>query len=249
MDQNKITDLVELFLRVAGQGEDGAEVRVDLRIASADIDAEDGTMSFSVSLKKAWLSMDVNGVTPEPGTRHGEPKKENEVQLKSKVSTEDRTEVGVQAGVNVCASPTKADASLNLGAKAAKGSKELVATSSAETTTHMRVKARGGLSWEIAEARPQPLDGTYLENEVLCRVTALPGANSKSIELLAYAKQKDLILDLKSGGSKIPFKSNNHEKMLKILIAKALSATGSRYAGKIDFSKSEAEIEGREQAE
>lgn len=249
-DQNAIVELVELLLRVTGEngkiGDFG--VRVDLRIAAADLDGPNG-LSFNVGLKKAGLSLDLSGLNVSPGTRQGEPIKPNEVAIKQKMSSERVVENEAIARIDAAlnASTSKMEAGLGIkagaGAKHSTKGKTTVSTTASENASHIRVKARGGDNWEVSEPHPGHLDGTYLNDEVLCRVVAIAGANSHRIELCAYAKQKDLVLNVTHNGSKIPFLSTNHEKMLKILIGKAISASGSQYAGTITFSRSETEVE------
>jgi hypothetical protein len=247
-DQNAIDELVELLLRVSGDSDklDEYEIRVDLRIANADLDGTDG-LAFNVALKKARLSLDLGGLDVAPGTRFGEPTKSNEVVIKQKTATEKVVTNEAKAGLNasVSASTTNVQAGVGLkgGTKHSTKGKSVSSSTSSENATHLRVKARGGNNWEVSEPNAAALDASYLSDNVLCRVVATRGANSRTVELCAYAKQKDLILTVTNGGSKIPFLSTNHEKMLKILIGKALSALGSQYAGTITFSKSESEIE------
>ena len=113
--------------------------------------------------------------------------------------------------------------------------------STTERQTHYRVRARGNLMWEVTEPPwEQPiLDGTYLNDAVLCRVESHDRANDKRLDLTAYAKQRDLILTAKK--SKI-FKSTNEKNLFQVLIAKAL-AGGDGFDGFVAFSRSELDIE------
>lgn len=245
-DHNAIVDLVELLLRVAKAENDAAEteVRVDLRLAAADLDGDNG-LSFNVAVQKMWISLDLSGLTISPGARHGEPTKPNQVDVERTTKTENVVEKQAHAGLNLRLDPKAfvGDGSIEGGAKHNSAGKRTVSETASEKSPHIRVKARGGNRWEIAEADGELLDGTYLSNDLLCRVVATAGANSQIVELCAYAKQKDIVLKATRNGTRIPFLTNNHEKMLKILIAKAISASGSSYAGTIAFSKSEGEIE------
>lgn len=242
-DQNAIAELVELLLRVAGaERSPETELRVELRVNSADLDGPDG-LSFNVGLTKAWISVDLSGLNISPGTRYGEPTKANEVAIKQKVASEQIVEnqVGLELSGSLSAAGASAKAQGRVNSKAK--DKTTVSTIASENAPHLRVKARGAMNWEVSEARNEQLDGTYLNDEVLCRVIGTKGANAQTIEILANAKQKDLVLRVTRNGSRIPFLSNNHEKMLKVVLAKALSASNSDYSGVITFSKSEAEIE------
>jgi hypothetical protein len=87
------------------------------------------------------------------------------------------------------------------------------------------------------------LDATYLENDVLCKVSASKGANARNIQLTAFAKQKELVLAAAKSKSILSFRSTNHERLLKILIAKAISSSSGEYSGIVTFSHSEADLE------
>jgi hypothetical protein len=244
-DNNSIPGLLELLLRVAKPSSKSAELDVftELRISSATLDAPDGLV-FTVALKRAWLSLDLLGLDPVPGSRLGEPAKPNEVTVKQKMSQEvvRKNEIGGHVGAKI--DSTGASAGLELGAKHSSAGKTVVSTTSVESKPHIRVKARGNLMWEITDS-PQlgELDGTYLNNESLCRTRSRVGANARTVQLLAYAKQRDILLRLEKGNSRFSFPSLNHEKMMKILIAKAISAPGTPFNGIVEFSKSESDVE------
>lgn len=247
-NQNSIEDLVDLLLRIACNEKTGQfEVRVDLRINSSDLDAPDGT-AFTVGLKRAWLKLDRSGVEIVPGERFGEPTRPNVVAVKQKTSTESviESQAGAQADVALHANLSTlrggAAAKVAASAKHHVAGKKVVSTTASENAAHIRVKARPAERWEVSESAG-PLDGTYLNDELLCRIVARDRSNSHSVELTAYAKQKDLILNVTHNGSKFPFITPNHDKLLKILIGKALSSQGSQYDGTITFSKSESDLE------
>jgi hypothetical protein len=139
---------------------------------------------------------------------------------------------------------TSADAKLLLGGGRTTNAKTTVSTTSVESAPHIRVKARGNLKWEVTDSPSLgELDATYLDNAVLCKAIPNSGANAKDAQLTAYVKQKDTLLHLTKGGSPFAFPSHNHAKMLKILIAKALAASGTQYDGIITFSSAGVEIE------
>lgn len=247
-NQNSIAELVELLLRtVVNTESQEIEVRADLRINTAELDTEDD-FSFKVGFKRVWLKLERTGVAITPGGRHGEPMKANNLAIEQTTSCETLLEreasAHASATTKVSASSMQAEADLNIGVDAKGSAKErkTVSTKTSESTPHIRVKARPSEQWEVSETQGA-LDGTYLNNDLLCRVVAMDRANSLSVELCALAKQKDLVLDVTHNGAKFKFLSNTQEKMLKILIGKALSAAGSRHAGTITFSRSESEIE------
>ena len=74
--RNAVTELCELVIRVepsaANEGE--LDCIVELRVASGDVDLGDETCEISIS--KLTLSLDLEGSTPVPGSRLGEPRKQ-----------------------------------------------------------------------------------------------------------------------------------------------------------------------------
>jgi hypothetical protein len=111
----------------------------------------------------------------------------------------------------------------------------------------LKVKARPNLKWDVTESTQlDELDGTYLEGldgDPLCKVVAKKGANSKALGLVAVVKQRDVILRAQKESRLIRFRNATQEKMMKILISRALSGSENKFNGVIDFSRSEIEIE------
>jgi hypothetical protein len=64
-----------------------------------------------------------------------------------------------------------------------------------------------------------------------------------SVSVTAYAKQRDLKLELLKGDLWQTFMSPGQQKLFKILVAKSLGQVGSEYAGIVKLSHSETEIE------
>jgi len=244
-DNNALPELVELLVRVSQTKLKDKELEIlpELRISSATVDGPDG-LCFTVSLRRAWLSLDLMGLETVPGSRLGEPTKPNEVSVKHKTSHEIVTQNQITAQAGVRADKTSANVEIGLGGKHQSTGKTTSSTTSTEATPHIRVKARGNLMWEITDSPlAGELDGTFLNNEILCRVKPKSGANAKTIQLAAFVKQRDVLLRLLKSNCRFPFPSLNHEKMMKILIAKALSASGTKFNGTVEFSKSEIDIE------
>ena len=222
------------------------EILPELRISNATLDEEQDRLCFTVSLKRAWLSLDLSGLEPVPGSRLGEPTRPNEVSVKRKTSRELVTKNQVSAGAGIRADMTSASASakLDLGAKHTTAGTTIESTTSAESAPHIRVKARGNLMWEITDS-PQlgELDGTFLNNEPLCRVKPKSGANAKTVQMSTFAKQRDVLLRLQKSNRPFPFLNVNQERLMKILIVKALSGPGTKFNGFIEFSRSEINVE------
>jgi hypothetical protein len=250
IDDNPLPHLLELKLRVqtCEEEEGQKDVRTDLRIYCSEIDGPDGSV-ISVRLKKASLDLNLAGLEAVPNTRLGEPVRD--IKLVEKQTNTVRTtldgKVGVRAGLDI----TKLNpASLKLSADASAEAKATSLHTSKQEIAEYRVKARGGDSWEVAEPPTKtpgmeqaPLDGTYLLDRVLCRVAPQKGANMMSVSVTAYAKQRDLKLELLKGDLWHTFMSAGQEKLFKILVAKSLGQVGSKYAGIVKLSHSEVEIE------
>lgn len=241
-DNNAVPDLLELLLRVVNSGTKAkiANLHVDMRIARVELECPDG-LCFAVGLKRVWLSLDVTGLAPLPGSRYGEPTRPNETSLKQKFVSESTVEsqTGSAGELRLNASP-----GANINAKFGAKEKTKNSVTSTALSTHTKVKARANLKWEITESPDlDHLDGTYLNDDVLCRASVLAGANSKSVQLDAYAPQKDVTLELKSHKNVFSWPSKNHEKMLKVLIAKAIAGSAVPYSGIVTLSRSGVEIE------
>jgi hypothetical protein len=237
---NSIPDLVDLSVRVPPKSEEQTEneVRVELRIHPAQLDGPND-LEFSVGLRRMTLSMDLSGLAPVPGSRFGEPTKENEAIQERSLSTEASVENkdGGSGGVKLAMSP-------ELSLKSDKSSvvKKTSTVSVTERKHHHRVRARGNLTWEISEPpwESPTLDLTYMNDEPLCKFASLDRANSKIVEITAYAKQKDLTFESKKPN--FSFRSTNHKKLLNILLSKALSSD-EPFTGIVTFSRSVVNLE------
>lgn len=238
-DKNAIPDLVELMVRVVHSVTDEGqkEIRSELRVQPAMLDGSN-KLRFSVGLKRLMLSLDLSGLQPVPGSRHGEPIKDNQETREHTVSTEISVErrraggLGLKLALNSELSAKKDDSQ----AVAEKGT-----VSTTEKQTHYRVRARGNLTWEVSEPPWEMpiLDGTYLNDAVLCRVSNQDRANTKQVDLTAYAKQKDLLFTPEKAGV---FRGTNERKLLQVLLSKALAGSES-FNGLVAFSRSEIDVE------
>ncbi|MBR1200018.1 hypothetical protein JQ574_28910 [Bradyrhizobium sp. AUGA SZCCT0158] len=232
---NSIPTLVDLSVRIPKKREDETEeeVRVELRVHPAQLDGPND-LEFSVGLKRMTLSMDLSGVEPVPGSRYGEPTKDNVATHERTLSTEVSVESTDAGGGSV---KLAINPELTLKADTSSVLKKKSNVSTTERKVHHRVRARGNLLWEITEPpwEDPTLDLTYMKDEPLCKIAPIDRANSKSVEVSAYAKQKDLIFDCKK--SPIPFRTPNHKKLLNILLSKALSPD-EPFVGVVTFSRS-----------
>jgi hypothetical protein len=245
LDRNSIPELVELTMVVskAENTPDESNVHVDLRVSPTQLEGPDD-LSISVSVKRVTLSLDLAGLHIAPHSRFGELLKPNidvqEKTLKTEASIEG--EIKGDAGFKVSATALP---EINLSAGGKRTAKTTNSVSSTEKQTHVRVRARGNQTWDVTEPPWEDvkhLDATYLNNDVLCKVRSQKGANVRSVQLTAFAKQKELVLSAKSK-SVFQFRSTNHERLLKVLIGKALSSSSGEYNGIVTFSSSETDLE------
>jgi hypothetical protein len=208
---------------------------------------------ISVKLRKATLDLELTGLEPLSRTRLGEPLRE--LAVTEKQATNAKTvasgKVAAHAGISLT---ELVPANLRLSADAAIEAKVTVTTTSKADVSEYRVKARPGDTWEVSEPLlktasgrvrdTQPvLDGTYLEDQTLCQVKQLPGANMLSVGLSASAKQRDIALDLTTQSFRHNFVNTSQKKLFNILIARSLGFVGPKYAGIVKLSSSEIEIE------
>lgn len=241
-DQNAIPELIEVIMRATkSDNEEHRDIRVELRINSITI-GDDDDLEFIVQLYRAGLALDLSGFEVIPRSRHGEPAKANDVLVEHKTTQEHvrQGEVGGGAEFSLSQHPT-----LSAKISGSAASKVTESVTSQEIHNRLRVKARGNLTWEIAEpgGEAMPLGDTYLNDDVLCKVKAMEGANMLAMKLEAFARKRDLRISLLSKFRTFSLKNKNQEKMLNAVIAKALSyRTGN--GGILTFSVSEIVVEG-----
>ncbi|MBR0895782.1 hypothetical protein JQ616_12535 [Bradyrhizobium tropiciagri] len=249
-DNNALPQLLELKLRVkACEEEEGQkEVRADLRIYCSEIDGPDDCV-ISVRLNRATLDLNLIGLDTVANSRLGEPVRNQKLVAKqtNTIRTTVDGKVAAHAGVDLA---KLNPASLKLSADASAEAKVTSLQTSKQEIAEYTVKARGGDTWEVREpptkgqgSEHPSLDGTYLLDDTLCRASPQRGANMMSVGLLAYAKQRDLKLELIKGHLWHTFMSAGQEKLFKILVAKSLGQMGSKYAGIVKLSHSEIDVE------
>lgn len=242
-DKNSLPDLIEVIARVADTNElSNKDIRVELRINSITLLTDD-FLEFVVQLDKAKLALDLDGFDVLPGSRYGEPTKPNDVSVERRLTNEQtrQGEVSGNLQVDLSAQPTA-----SIGGKVAGSatSRTTESVSSQQTYSLLRVKARGNLTWEISEPGDvsQPLGDTYLNDDVLCKIKAAPGANMLAVKLEAFAHKRDIRITPVSKFTRFSFKSKNHEKMFTALVAKLLGHAKTN-GGILTFSVSEIIVE------
>ncbi len=245
-DKNAFPDLIEVLLRVprGSNKEDIHDVRVELRINSLSLETDDN-LEFLIELDRANLSLDLDGLEVMPKTRHGEPTKQNDVSIDHKL-TNQKTVNSDLSGKLEGKLGNQPSATLSASMSGNVGSKTVESVSSKQTHKLLRVKARGNLTWEITEplinGGATPLADTYLNDDVLCKVKAVEGANQLAVRLESFARKRDIRITPRTKGKIFEFKSKNHEKVFKTLVAKSIGSSETN-GGTLTFSVSEVVIE------
>ncbi|WP_164632690.1 hypothetical protein [Rhodopseudomonas sp. WA056] len=242
-DRNSLPELIEVITRISNSNEpENREIRVELRVNSVTLVADD-SLEFVVQLERANLAIDLDGFEVVPKSRHGEPTKPNDVSVEREMRNEktQKGEISGNAELTLAQNPS---GSLGLKAAGSVASTHTESHNSKETYSFLRVKARGNLTWEVSEPGDtrKVLDDTYLNDDVLCKIKALPGANMLAVRLDAFARKRDIRITPLSKLSKFTFKSTNHEKMFNALVAKSLAQSKAN-GGILTFSVSEITVE------
>ena len=249
VDNNSLPHLLDLRLRLRSCGGGESDVLVDLRIHRAEIDCPDNSL-IAVEIKRATLDLELAGLDAVPRTRIGEPIRE--LQVIQKQATNIKAVASGKATASAGVDVTKViPAHLKLSADATVEAKITSTTTSKQETAEYRVKARGGDTWEVSEPKMKTtaghseavLDGTYLDDETLCKVQTQSGANRTSVALTAYVRQRDVALTTAKGAFLHKFVNPSQEKLFNIFVVKSLGITGGKYAGIVKLSCSEIDIE------
>ncbi len=241
---NSVPEICELGIRIEPASDQSGHVRcvAELRLFNGDIPIGDEDCEISIS--RATISIDLEGLSPLQGTRYGEPRKPNAVPIEKGVKQAKVADRSFKAGGEVRLDNSKPNLKLGVGGGIKGSATSETTLSSLETIEHLRVRAIPNLRWEIREAEDTPLDGTYLDGESLVELTKLEHANRSSLGVTLKVKQRDLEIKQGMSGDLSPkffarF-TNNQRRLLDIFIAKSLSAAVSgrgEYRGEISLSE------------
>lgn len=241
--QNSIPDLCELEVRLVGDLETDDDVYcvIDLRVHKGEIPL--GDEECEVCFQKITVSVDLGGLSIVPGSRFGEPKKNNAVALK-RISTEIDKRKKI-AGLSFLAKATTSSVEGNAEFRSGLSSSNERESKleSTECEEHYRVRARPNQRWEVIEPDGSALDGTYLEDELLFQMSRVAGSNMETISIDVKVKQRDLqINQMVFTQSAVKFfsgLSKTQRRLIDIFIAKSLSSKlydGKCYLGELVLS-------------
>jgi len=250
---DSIPDICELVVRIEESEVDKGTIKciADLRINSGDIPIGDEECKIYIS--KVTISIDVDGLFAKPGSRFGEPRKNNSISLLKTNLTKAAHDSGysISGNIDVSNSPLKASF---LGGGSLKRSTARESTLEAsDTVEHLRVRALPNLRWEVSELDDEPLKGTYLENDELLHLRSLEQANRAALSATILVKQRHIVIKqiIRDSYSATFFNrfNTNQRRLLDLLIAKSLSASlnlDGKYRGELKLSEHACEIKNEE---
>lgn len=250
--KNSLPNMCELKVRIEKSTDQDGEISciAEFRLYKEDLELDNVTCEVSIS--RAVISVDVEGLAVVPETRFGEPQKPNSTSITKTSSKTNRAEKTYQLGG--AADVDVVNSTLGVGVSGSAGVKGSTQTEarleSIEVCDHQRVRAIPNLKWEVSEPDECILNGTYLNNDLLIKFTKLPRANRLTVSANVTVRQRDVsISQLREGIRAIKFFdrfNKTQRRLLDIFITKSLSSALNRdgkYRGEIKLSESIGEIE------
>lgn len=249
MTNNSIPEICDLDIRIdQSTPDDGLSCVTELRLINGEIPI--GDEDCDVSLSKLTISVDVAGLIPIPGTRYGEPRKQNRVLVDKSLDQTQTGSSGFRLGMDVELNGSMPFVKLDVGVATSKKTERVAKAVAKEKFEHHRVRAIPNLSWEVSEYDGTALDGTYLDNDQLVGLTRAAGANQTLFEAKISVKQRHITirpLESSTLSTSVLAKFDDTKKrLMDIFIAKSLSAAVSRerrYSGEIMLSSFRTEID------
>lgn len=213
---NHVADLVEIALQISESSRPRKDLplQVDLRVGKAEATLGDYEVSASVS--RLFLALDLIGHDIVMKSRFGEPTKEPRIESESTFRSVVRSSAEAQAEVGFKIGSGNSSAALSAGGKGQMEYKHTEDRKNKTTEIFYRVQALPNNMWKVEEYGGAPLEGTYLNGDVLCKVKVLNGANHSSISVHVYAKPRDIIIDItKEAGGFLAQLTTNKKKLLQ----------------------------------
>lgn len=244
-NNNSVSDLCELGVR-AVRDESGVEdfhCVAELRLASAELLIGDDDCEVSIS--RATIVVDLEGLEPKPGSRLGEPKRKNAVEINKTLKKEVSTATSFRGKTGVELTTCSFDARVGAGAAFDTASKTDATVEANEVIEHLRVKAVPNLRWEVSEYDGTALTDTYLTEDTLVTVNKSDRSNRCSVTTSVTVKQRHLEIQSIEQKSFFNRRGNNKQRLLDIFVAKSLSAAisaGGGYRGEIKLSETNVEV-------
>lgn len=240
-NENPLPDLVEFLIEVTrpNQTDQKLTIFADLRIAPAEI--HEDPICFLVKVKRLILNFDGDGLRIASGSRFGEMTKQNTIETKTVLFANSKSSKEGDVKLNV---DREKIGHGDLLAIRAVGSRNYDIETREEVTERqprLRMRTLPNSRWELREPQDAPLDGTYLEHELLCSVEPSTGSNRRALQIRIICHQSDL--ELVPMGGLLDRVSITKQRMAAIVVAKSISNTeksnSGNYRGKIVIAQSE----------
>jgi hypothetical protein len=204
-----------------------------------------GDESCEISISKMTLSLDIEGLSPVPGSRFGEPRKQSVTEMERTITQTNSAGKGFKASAGMKLDSTTPSFGASAAGEMHGSSQRETVLMAVDRFEHQRVKARPNLRWEIREADDSPLDGTYLESDSLVRMSRSERPNRTTFVARATVKQRDVsIKQVMRDAASVKFfdrLTKTQRRLMEIFIAKSIDAAlrgNGRYSGEITLSSS-----------
>jgi hypothetical protein len=252
-NENPLPDLVEVKATLVSGDETGEnyDLSIELRVHPCEIEEEIGIISIEII--DAILSLDISGVNIVPKTKFGQPvlapliKQEVQIEETTNLSNDNETAQAFggsgDAGLSLGVPKLQGKIEGKREAKVKSSSAATLKKSTTEETEFHRVKAIGNDNWRIAAEANKPLDGVFIDNEPLCKLSPVAGSNRIYAETEFVCKQRNINAKLITPkGVNRFFQTDKQAKIAAILIKKSLSSNISnakKFDGTLVFSRTE----------
>jgi hypothetical protein len=256
-NENPFPDLVEVTAALVSTEEAAGtyELLIQLRVHPCEIEEEIGRIS--VEIFEATLSLDIDGVNIVQKTKFGQPVLaavvHRDVQLEetTNISTDNESSKAFKgfgsAAVSIYGPKLEGKTEGKQEAKEKSSSGTTVKKSTTEELEFYRIKAIGNDNWKLSMEAKKPLDGVFIDNEPLCRLSAIAGSNRIYAGTELVVKQRHMKTELIAPKKiNIFFRTNNQEKIAEIVMKKSIHGTLSpdkRFDGSLIFARTESSIE------
>lgn len=253
-DQNPLIHLVELKTRLAPKDDVAGnhDLLVELRINPDEI-KEDKVGTISVKILEAMLSLNFSGLKAVAKTKHGQEetggktRKELQREIVTSTSSETEKKRGIDASVN--ASVAGPGAKAGISRSSSEHNAESLTQRESETVTEdfYPVRSQSGDRWKVSSKDGMPLDRAFLDDDRLCEVSEVRGANRKGVVSSLAVKEKHLKIELEQRASVFTSPlSTTQQALMRIIIAKSLHerSESGEYSGYVVFSQSTISDEG-----
>jgi len=190
---NPIDELLDLRSELKNDDQlNTATIYSELWIGKADVPNARREIAGTLSIKRAFIALELDGFEIAPGSRNGDRTQRSE-QKNTVIKTTDITTMKASGsgGINLDANsfaPTG-----NVTAEKTRQLSESTETQHESSVETGPVRALGGDRWEISGKSDAPLDTKYMDHQrPLCILNKLVGSNRQNAKITANVKRYDL---------------------------------------------------------